>query len=1278
MPRKVLIGSALALVILVVAVFLFLRGSGAPDEGDDFTESPATATGPGDDASTDPGSATLVASKDGDDAAADDEIVLDEVPPLLTGRVVGEGVGIAGADVRFYPVTEIEKLLWRFERLIPQGMQMPDIPALIDAARNEMARFRTLGTLVTTNEDGEFALPNVEPGGYIALTIAEGWLFRYGDVVSLSREDPRELVIELDRAASIHGVVLASTGEAVAGATVVAEYHPPGMAGVGKIVRRVLRMVNGEFLKGPFEATTNADGRFALDSLPPGFYDLAASTRGGVETRLELVETGTEGAVVVLGDAAAIEGAFVDADGQPLAGIVAKLERTDDRIELPMIAAGFSGFANTINQYIGEVPRTITSDDDGRFAFGALGEGKYRLTVAQPGFLELGRDVQVEWGDRHDMGAVRLDRGRMIEGFVYSLEDDAPVEGAVVLGFPAKPNLLTIGTVVNDVAVGRLQVQTDADGRFVLGGLLRADYQLVVTRGGFAPDSRKVPKGTTEPVEFRLEPGITVKGRVVSAEDDEPLAGIRVNSEGVRTKTDVDGRFVLEGVAPRRRPGMENPFAGFRSMGGMGRPRPAEASPGGEAAGGTETEEPVEPPIVQISVRAEGKGWIGQRKRFPIDEIPEEVELEVTKAPAVRGIVFDPNGDPAPGTLVRLTPALPRELDDIGFVDPALLFLGVTVSDLEGRFEFDQLFVGPGGRFRVIGDHVMYARGYSEPFPIGTARFGRPGGDGEDVATEKAASDGEDQLVEVHLVEGASVRGKITDGSQPISGAVIRLARTREQRPEEQMFVNMLGLPPGGTVVHSNSEGEFAYRNILAGDYTVSAEVPGFTEPEPIQIVAAAGETTEVTFEVDPGGVVFGRVEGADGDPIADATVRLLKAEGVSDRMRQAQRFLGGAYKRVMTEADGSFQIEGLPDATYALVAEKAGFKSVDLDGVTASKKGYALVLARAAVLRGSVVDAASGVAVTSFRVSVLEVEADGAGGDAERTDADARRMRRWTARRSYNDVDGHFRRDGLAPGVYRIEVAATGFVPASAELDLFEGEVTERQFALARAGRIDGRVVDKLTGQPIEGAVIEVVPSPADDGAAQGTSRRGPEKSRVARVGDDPKPGAAAVEPDPKAEDDRAIREYFLRGSRNEEAVTAADGSYAVETVRPGRQLVTVSHPDYIQARLDGVEVGFGEALELPVGLEPGLHVAGVVRDAEGEPAGGVGVFLRGVDQPLRRVRKAVEADDDGRFRINGLEAGTYRLFGATRGEDRLTAVQLRVDSSRTDVDLVVSEPPE
>ena len=1240
MSRKYVIGLVAALAIIGVSVWLFLRQS-APDTGRDLSrqddvETPAEA----DELESAP-AVELVAEveKPVEDVSEEEEEPDPEAPQLLTGRVVGEGQGIPGADVRFFAVAEIEGLILRLEPHIPRG-EIPDIPKLIGVVSAELEGFRSRGHARTTDGEGRFDLRGVDPGGYIALTYADGWLFRYGDVFSLSEERTEDVVIELDRGASVGGRVLSSDGLPVPGATVVAEYRPPGLPGIGKLVRRGLRLINGEFLKGPFETTTDAGGLFRIDSLPAGFYDLAASSRGGVETRLEMVETGTESAVVILGDPAVIQGLLVDADGEPVPNLIVRLERTDERIQLPPIAAGFVEIANTVYRYLGEPPRDTKSDADGRFVFRNLGAGKFRLSVQTPGFLPKSRSVEVDWGGVQDLGEWELDRGHTIRGIVLN-EEDEPIESAQVLTFLAKPNAFNMGLVANDVATGRLQVRSDAEGRFEVSGLRRADYRLIVTRDGYAPDSEKVEKGTTELVEFRLEPGVSISGVVLLAGTEEPVAGAWVRSQMARTRTDDEGKFTLDGVIVnegRWGRGRRGPFDGGDD----------EESRQGDGPSDQE-EEDEEAPRRRISLRVEGKGLLGTRESLDLDELPETLEVFVREAPAIEGVVFDPEGNPAPGSLVRLTPAFPDEIAELGFFDPALIFLGVTVTDLEGRFRMEDFQPAGNGRLQVIADHIQYARGESESFRLGDVL---ETGDAEDAEAGEADTP---RQVEVRLVQGADLRGLVTDGRRVVPGATLRLARFRERSGEESFFINMLGLPPGGSEAHSNSEGVFEYSSVLPGEYVVSAEVIGYTKPEPVRITLEAGDEAEVKIELDPGGSIVGVIRNADDEPLADATVRLLR-ESTEQQLREAQRYLGGAFKRSLSNADGSFQIDGLPEGSYTVLAEKNGYQRGEVFGVEPDADPLEIYVVRSAGIRGIVTDLATGAPVTRFSV---RYRGDAAGEEPP-----------WARRRRYEDANGKFSRTDLAPGPYTLELSASGYLRTEVEVVLAEDESIDLPIALARAGRLEGRVFDKLTGRPVRGARLQLIarsPLEAADDAEKKSKKR-----RVSRVGDE-SPEEVVV--DPAKEDQDALRKSWQERGQGETAESEGDGSFVIDTVPVGPQTVVVRHANYATWTLDSIEVEPGAMRSLDVGLESGLALSGVVRDADGSTIDSMELHVRGTGSGNRRVFKNVRTDSQGRYRVEGLTPGSYRLFGARGGRSgRVVPLELDLESSRVDADVSLS----
>ena len=1237
MKRKILIPLSFAVTIIAVVLLLLLS---APQNDDyDLVNPQAPGLAAGGAESTDP------AEKDpvpGADPAADEsEAEAEEEEegtgePLLTGRVVGEGQGIAGASVRLYSTGEIEVLMRRVERIVPQGGQMPNIPRLIDALRGELDRFRTLGTVVSTDEEGYFELLEGKPGGYFLLTLADGWIFKYGDVVSIDPERNSEITIELERGSRISGRVVSTSGLGIPGATVVAEYRPPGVPGIGKIVRRVLRMVNGEFLKGPFETVTAEDGSFALNSLPSGLYDLAASRVAGVETRLELVQSGTDGAVVVLGGPASLQGFLVDDEDLPVGGVTVNLEPIEDRITLPPMAAGFGDLANTFNHYLGYTPEKTLSRSDGTFTYRQLGAGKYRLSIEQPGLLPTVKEATVDWEQNLSIGMVRVNRGKTISGTVRT-EDGLPIEGATVIAAPESSNFLTMGSMMNDFATGRLQVESGPDGTFKIQGLRRKRYKVSVTRSGYSPASKKnILAGNGEPVELVLGPGFAVKGRVLLAGEDKPLAGVSVEARGVRAKTDEEGYFLLEGVVQRDPDGGGfNPFGGEGGGGPFGRrpPRRAEEGEDGEEA---EEEERVDS---DFSVTARLKGYAASRVELLFEDIPDLVKLELTPAPAITGVVYDPEGNPAPASLVRLTFPFPRELESMGFFDTSMIFLAVTVTDRNGRFTFSD-FSNPSrdgvSEFRVIADNVAYARGYSETFTF-SAEFDP------------------DDLVEVQLEAGGEIKGLVTSGGQPVAGATLRLRRFREQSQQEKMFMGMLGLPKGGEEARSNSKGEYVYRNVGIGQYALSAEVAGFKESPEESVGIDGGDEHNVDFDLDPGGSVAGTVVDAAGVAVAGARVRLLKIDNQSEGFRRAQKYFGGSYKSTLAEDDGSFIIDGLPEGNYAVVGEKEGFRKGELEGVSPGDDKIRIVLVLSAALVGRVTDQASGAPLTSFRLGM-------------KNEASENRFP-WGGTREVNDPDGRFKREDLDPGSYEVTLEASGYVPFTTRLGIAQGERLEQNFSLVRAGRLAGVVVDQATGAPLAGAYVKLVA----DQAREVDSTQPRKKEGVPRVGKPAEP-EAVDEGQEREEDTRAMFDYFRNRNLGGAKRTSGDGSFLVDTVPAGPQRVLISHPDYVQLERGGVEISLGDAVEMEFALSPGINISGQVLDESGAPRRGIVVFIRGAADDNRYVRKGDTSDAEGRFRIAGIAAGRYRLLAIVRGGGARSEVQvLNLERSRDDFELIM-----
>jgi protocatechuate 3,4-dioxygenase beta subunit len=354
-------------------------------------------------------------------------------------------------------------------------------------------------SLAVSGADGHFVARSVDPDSTVEVC-REGFL-----VETLPRPlGPRPAEVVLHPVSRISGRVLAPDGSPVRGATVSAQ-DPRWVP--GDLVFDDLPAPRPCPRSEPsLETSTDAEGRFTLEPLRPGRYDVSATATGSAKSgsgRHLALHMGEEltGVEIRLSPGAVVRGRVVTPAGGPVAG--AQVSSPDDR-------------AST---------RTDA-------------QGAYRLTGVSPGRRGIGAEVHEDgivsrsfWQALEVApGENQLDftlppEGREVRGRVLA-PDGTPVSGALLHPESACP----------ERSVPR--PHTAADGSFVIH-LPAGTGRLVATHKGYSPGAVDLPG--EEPV----------GGAVIHLAADHGLSGRLL---GASAGTRYQGEVALERVEESQQP----------------------------------------------------------------------------------------------------------------------------------------------------------------------------------------------------------------------------------------------------------------------------------------------------------------------------------------------------------------------------------------------------------------------------------------------------------------------------------------------------------------------------------------------------------------------------------------------------------------------------------------------------------------------------------------------------------------------------------------------------
>jgi protocatechuate 3,4-dioxygenase beta subunit len=315
-----------------------------------------------------------------------------------------------------------------------------------------------------------------------------------------------------------------------------------------------------------------------------------------------------------------------------------------------------------------------------------------------------------------------------------------------------------------------------------------------------------------------------------------------------------------------------------------------------------------------------------------------------------------------------------------------------------------------------------------------------------------------DIVVAMH--PAAMVEGQVSLAGKPCAGGQVSLEGAEGDRQVS---------------ASADAAGRVVFSSVLPGHYTVLAQCEGAQASDAFPLLeVGTADVVGQRWPLEPGVAIHGRVVDQDGQPVADARIRLDRRPPLGPRR----------WFATQSGPDGQFEVDDVIPGTYrvetSVLAPDASPEAQDLEVGAGRLPGQALeiVVRRGAAVHGTVLDQ------DGKPVAGAEVLASGHGRDDD-----------WTKGNATTRDDGSYQIGGLRPGTYQVCLASR--IKDSREITIAGGDDLRLDFRTPAArAQLRGRVVD-AKGRPVSDAFIVAAAEDPDQ-------HRGSLRSELRWVADD------------------------------------------------------------------------------------------------------------------------------------------------------------------------------